>query len=234
MNEENEVNKRKSLIRLIAISVIAVIFVPVLYSGIYLYAFWDPYGNFNNVPIAFVNLDKLVIKDGKEYNLGKNIEDNLKKNTKVGWRFVSYDEAKKGVSGTYYYALVVIPEDFSSKIAESKGGKFIKPTIIYEANKGKNFVFAQVSERAAESIKSEVAANIQEETTKILASSLYDVKTALKEASDGATKLQTGTEKLLNGSNQLASGLTTATNGSKQLQNGLNKQLQGKHSFQQA
>lgn len=227
MEEKLKFDKQKSLFRLIAISVIAVIFVPVLYSGIYLSAFWDPYGNFINVPVAFVNLDKPVTKDGKQYNIGKDIENNLRTNTKIGWKFVSYDEAKKGVSGTSYYALVVIPEDFSAKIAESKGGKFIKPTIIYEANKGKNFVFAQVSERAAESIKSEISSNIQEEATKALASGLYDVKNSLKTATDGAVSLQSGTDKLLSGSKQLSSGLTTATNGSKQLENGLKDAASG-------
>jgi putative membrane protein len=227
MSEKDGVNKKKALARIIAISVIAVIFVPVLYCGIYLDAFWDPYGSFNKVPVAFVNLDKPVVKDGKGYNLGKNLEDNLRNNTKVGWKFVSYEDAKKGVSGTSYYAAIVIPEDFSRKIVESRSGKFIKPIIIYEANKGKNFVFAQVSQRAAESIKSEIASNIQEQITKALASSLYDVKASLMDASEGANKLQSSTKKLADGSKQLSSGLTMTTNGSKQLYDGLKQAASG-------
>lgn len=231
MSEKNEKNKKKYLSRLIVIAIIAIIFVPLLYSGIYLYAFWDPYGRLNNVPIAFVNLDKLVIKDGKEYNLGKDIEENLKENTKMGWKFVSYDDAKKGVSGTEYYALIVIPEDFSETISESTSGKSIKPTILYEANKGKNFVFAQVSEKSAESIREEVASSIQEETTKALAGGLYDVKDSLLDASEGANELQSGIEKLSDGSKQLLLGLTTATDGSKQLYDGLKDAAYGEEQL---
>lgn len=227
MSKKNIVDKKKYLLRIIAVSIIAIIFVPMLYSGIYLDAFWDPYGRFNNVPVAFVNLDKPVIDEGKEYNLGKDIENNLKSNNKVGWKFVSYDEAKKGVSGISYYALIVIPEDFSQKIVQSKGGKFIRPTIIYEANTGKNFVFAQVSQRAAESIKSEIALHIQEETTKALTSGLYDIKTSLADASEGANKLKDGTKKLVDGSTQLSSGVSTAANGSKQLYDGLKQAASG-------
>ncbi|MDP4143999.1 MAG: YhgE/Pip domain-containing protein [Bacillota bacterium] len=227
MSEKFQENKKKALFRIMVISTVAIIFVPILYSGIYLSAFWDPYGRFYNVPVAFVNLDRPVIKDGKEYNIGKDIENNLKQNNKVNWKFVNLDEAKKGVSGTAYYASVIIPEDFSEKISGAASGNLIKPTILYEANKGKNFVFAQVSERAAESIRSEVASNIQEQTTKSLASSLYDVKASLLNASQGANTLQDGTGKLLTGSKQITSGLATAATGSKQLQDGLKQAAAG-------
>ncbi|QAA31788.1 YhgE/Pip domain-containing protein [Clostridium manihotivorum] len=227
MSEKVNKDRRKTLFKIIVISIVAIIFVPILYSGIYLYAFWDPYGRFYDVPVAFVNLDKKVIKEGKEYNVGKDIEDNLRKNNKVGWRFVSYDEAKKGVSGTKYYALILIPEDFSKNISEAASGNLVKPTVLYEANKGKNFVFAQVSERAAESIKSEVASSIQEQTTKSLAGSLYNVKDSLSEANKGASSLVDGTVKLLNGSNQLDTGLAKAATGAKQLQSGLEKAYTG-------
>ncbi|WP_160670988.1 YhgE/Pip domain-containing protein [Clostridium sp. C8-1-8] len=227
MGEQVNRDRRKILFKIIVISIIAIIFVPILYSGIYLYAFWDPYGRFYDVPVAFVNLDKKVVKEGKEYNVGKDIEDNLRKNNKVGWKFVSYDEAKKGVSGTKYYALILIPEDFSKNISEAASGNLVKPTVLYEANKGKNFVFAQVSERAAESIKSEVASSIQEQTTKSLAGSLYTVKDSLSEASKGASSLVDGTVRLLNGSNQLDTGLAKATSGAKQLQSGLEKAYAG-------
>lgn len=227
MSEKVLENKRRSLFRIIVISTAAIIFVPILYSGIYLSAFWNPYGKFYNVPVAFVNLDKPIVKNGKRYNIGKDIENNLRKNNSIGWKFVSLNEAKKGVNGTSYYAAVIIPEDFSQKISAAAGGNLTRPILLYEANKGKNFVFAQVSERAAESIKAEIASSIQEQTVKALASSLYDVKNSLLTASNGANALQNGTEKLLTGSRQLSTGLTAAANGANQLQNGLKQASAG-------
>ncbi|WP_394234798.1 YhgE/Pip family protein [Niallia oryzisoli] len=220
MDEEIKPNQR-SIKRLMIIAIIAILFVPLLYSGIYLSSFWDPYGHFDRVPVAFVNKDKAVVKNGNEFHLGKDIQENLKDNKSIGWHFVSYEEAQKGIEGTKYYALIVIPENFSKKIAESNYGKFEKPTIIYEANKGKNYVFAQVSERAAENIKAEVSSNIQKETTKALANNLYTIRDSLGEASTGAGKLQEGTSALANGSKQLSSGLDTAASGSDQLKEGL-------------
>ena len=227
MDERRKSNLEKSLKRLIVIGIIAIIFVPVLYSGIYLSSFWDPYGHFDRVPVAFVNLDKRVVKDGTEYHLGQDIQDNLKDHKNIGWQFVSYDEGKSGIVGTDYYAMIVIPEDFSKKIAQSKYGKFERPTIIYEGNKGKNYVFAQVSERAAENIKAEITGDIQKETTKALAKNLYLVRESLKDASNGAGSLQNGTKTLVKGSEQLVSGLGNAATGSKQLQSGLKEAAEG-------
>ncbi|WP_338449440.1 YhgE/Pip domain-containing protein [Niallia oryzisoli] len=226
MDEEIKTNQR-SMKRLMIVAVIAILFVPILYSGIYLSSFWDPYGHFDRVPVAFVNQDKPVVKNGTEFHLGKDIQENLKDNKSIGWHFVSYNQAKKGIEGTKYYALIVIPEDFSKKISESNYGKFEKPKIIYEANKGKNYVFAQVSERAAENIKAEVASNIQKETTKALANNLFAIRDSLGDASTGAADLQEGTSALAAGADQLSSGLNTSASGSDQLKEGLEEAAGG-------
>jgi YhgE/Pip-like protein len=62
MVEQVNRDRRKTLFKIIVISIVAIIFVPILYSGIYLYAFGDSYGRFYDVPVAFVNLDKKVVK----------------------------------------------------------------------------------------------------------------------------------------------------------------------------
>lgn len=231
MNIENKKYKKKFLTISIAISILAVMFIPMLYSSIYLGAFWDPYNKLDNVPVAFVNMDKAVTKDGKEYSIGKELEDNLKNNNKVAWKFVSLEEAEKGVEGTAYYAMIEIPEDFSEKIVASQDGEFKNPEMIYEANKGRNFIFAQISEKAAENLKAEVSSNIQKEISKALVDSLYNVKVSIKDAGNGADELQTGTQKLFDGSKELTNGMEKAENGSIQLKNGLKQADNGTTSL---
>lgn len=227
MNKTNKFTAKKSVIGILIISVIAVTLIPMLYSSIYLSAFWDVYGKLDNVPVAFVSMDKPIVKDNKKYNIGQDLQDNLKDNKKVQWNFVNYDDAKSGVEGNKYYAMIVIPEDFSKKIADSKDGVFNKPEIIYEANKGRNYIFSQISEKVATSIKSEIAENIQEETSKALVDNLYDIKKSLGDASDGANKLQDGTQQLYDGSKDLSNGLIKASNGSGELQKGLKDAAKG-------
>ncbi|MDD7794104.1 YhgE/Pip domain-containing protein [Clostridium sp. 'White wine YQ'] len=227
MSLKNSSDSKKTMKIILAISIAAVMIIPMLYSSIYLGAFWNPYGSLKNVPVAFVNQDKSVTKDDKTYEIGKELEDNLKNNDKVSWKFVSYDEAKKGVEGKDYYAMIVIPEDFSKKIADAQDGKFNTPEVIYEGNTGKNFIFSQISERVAESLKSEISSNIQKEISKALVDNLYDVKVSIKNAGDGAGELQNGTQKLLDGGNELSQGVGQAKTGSNELQNGLDKLASG-------
>lgn len=216
-----KINK-KGIVVILSIALIAVTLLPTLYSTIYLGSVWDVYNKLDSVPVAFVNMDKSFTKDGVEYSLGEDVANNLKDNNKVGWKFVSYDEAMAGVEGTEYYAVIEIPEDFSEKIANVKDGKFDTSEIIYIGNKGRNFVFSQVSSKVADSIKTEVSSAIQKEVSKSLVDNLYTVKNSLKSAGDGASKLQTGTQKLSDGSKDLASGTKVAADGSSQLTIGLN------------
>ncbi|WP_163195660.1 YhgE/Pip family protein [Clostridium thermarum] len=221
MRLKNARDNKKFLMTILSLSLVAVLFVPVLYSFIYLGSIWDVYGDLDTVPVAVVNLDKPVTKDGKEYAVGRELEENLRNNDKLSWQFVSHEEAVKGVEGTKYYALIEVPEDFSEKISEAQDGSFESPELIYMANEGKNFVFSQLSSKIAENIKNEVNSSIQKEISKALVDSLYDVKVSINDASEGASDLHEGTEVLLSGSVDLSKGLNEAAEGSKQLTEGL-------------
>lgn len=216
----NKVVSKKVTCSIAAIAVVAIMFIPVLYSFIYLKAFWDPYGSLDKVPVAFVNLDKPVAKDGKEYHIGKDVEDNLREGMKFKWDFVSYDDAKKGVEGSKYYAMIVIPEDFSQKMANAQDGKFEKGEIIYVPNKGKNYIFSQISGKAADSIKTEVESKFAEESTKESVKGTYDIKTKIGDANDGAGKLADGGNQLKDGSGKINDAIAQLNDGSKKLADG--------------
>ncbi|MFL0252753.1 YhgE/Pip family protein [Clostridium neuense] len=226
--EQKESKFTKSFLwKIIAIITCAIMFIPMMYSLFYLGAFWDPYGNLKNVPVAFVNLDEPYNNDGKSYTLGKDLEKKLKDNDSFKWEFVGYNKAKEGVDNTSYYAMIVIPKDFSKKLANSTNGNFEKPQIIYRANKGRNFIFSLLSQKGAESIQSQITNSISKETTKTLVDKLYDVKDSLKDASDAQDKIQDGTQKLFDGSGTLATNLVSAFDGSNKLKTGLNQLTDG-------
>lgn len=232
MKINKDKDKRKLVLTIITISIIAVSLVPMLYCTIYLGSVWDVYGKINTIPVAFVNRDKAVTKDGKEYAIGRGLMENLKDNNKVAWKFVNHDQAMKGVEGTDYYAVIEIPEDFSQKIADAQDGKFIEPEMIYIGNKGRNFVFSQVSLKVGESIKTEISSSIQKEVSKALVDSLYDVKVSVKDAGEGLGNLQYGIQRLENGSEDLSSGIASAADGSAQLKAGLVNASNGASAIQ--
>ncbi len=214
--------------RFIRVSIIAIIIVPLLYSLLYLSAFWDPYSKLDEMPVAVVNLDKGSIIDNKEVTYGKDILQGLKDNKKVGWDFVSNaKEAKEGLEGEKYYAVFIIPEDFSQKIANAKEGKLEKPSIHYIANEKKNFLASQINHRVALELKKDITKNITSNFTEITFDNLYDIKDGMVSAADGGSKIYEGIGTMRNSIPKMQDGTLKLYDGSNRLIEGLS-QLQGK------
>ena len=63
--------------RKLMVPMIAILFIPVLYAGMFLWAFWNPYANMSELPVAIVNLDVGSEMDGEQLALGKELADKL-------------------------------------------------------------------------------------------------------------------------------------------------------------
>ncbi|WP_052221662.1 YhgE/Pip domain-containing protein [Clostridium homopropionicum] len=208
--------------RFIRISVTAIIIVPLLYSLLYLAAFWDPYSKLKEMPVAVVNLDKGSIKDSKEVNYGKDIEDGLKENEDLGFKFISnLENAKKGLEGKEFYAVFVIPEDFSKKITDVEDGKLEKASIDYIANEKKNFLAAQINNKVALELKDKVIKSISEEFTKVTFNNLYEIKDGMNKAADGSSQITDGVSQLKSNVPEMEKGVGKLYEGSTDLNNGL-------------
>lgn len=77
----------------VLIPIIAILFVPLIYGGMFIWSFKDPYAKMSELPVAVVNLDKGATMDGKELHIGKNLVDNLKDNDSFDFQFVSKKKA---------------------------------------------------------------------------------------------------------------------------------------------
>lgn len=212
--------------RFIRVSVTAIIIVPLLYSLLYLAAFWDPYNRLGSLPIAIINLDKGTIQDGQEKNYGKELENKLSNNTKIGWRFVDYDGGMKGVKGRDYYAAFVIPENFSQNVLSAKDGSPTKAQITYHANEKRNFLAAQINGKVLDELKAEITKGITQNYTEVVFDKLIEVKDGMKKAADGSGELSDGIDKLSNKVPELKNGVTQLYGGSTQLNDGIG-QLSG-------
>lgn len=207
--------------RFIRISVIAIIIVPLLYSLLYLAAFWDPYSKLSELPVAVVNMDKGAIKDGENFNAGKDVEDKLKENSVIGWKFVSYEEAKNGVEGKDYYAAFVIPENFSEEVMSAKDGAPKEPKILYTANEKRNFLAAQINGKVLVELKGEISRNITKQYTEVVFDKMYELKDGMEKAADGSKELADGLNTLNSKVPELSDGVEKLYDGSGKLKDGL-------------
>ncbi|MDC6154981.1 YhgE/Pip domain-containing protein [Bacillus albus] len=211
----------------ILIPIIAVLFVPILYAGMFLWAFWDPYKQLDDLPVAVVNLDKGAVFDGKPIEVGKGLVDNLKDNTSFKWEFVSEKEAKKGMEGRKYYMLVRIPDDFSSNATTLLKDEPKPLNLEYIPNESLNFLSSQIGGTAIEKIKGEVSSTLTKTYAEKMFDSIQDVSKGLADGAEGASKLHDGSSELHDGSSKVTDGLHTLQGKSGEMKDGVGKLFDG-------
>ncbi|HHK5566047.1 TPA: YhgE/Pip family protein [Bacillus thuringiensis] len=221
--EFTEIIKSKKIL----IPIIAVLFVPILYAGMFLWAFWDPYKQLDDLPVAVVNLDKGAVFDGKPIEVGKGLVDNLKDNKNFKWEFVSEKEAKKGMEGRKYYMLVRIPDDFSSNATTLLKDNPKRLNLEYIPNESLNFLSSQIGGTAIEKIKTEVSSTLTKTYAEKMFDSIKDVSKGLADGAEGASKLHDGSSELHDGSSKVTDGLHTLQGKSGEIQTGVGKLFDG-------
>lgn len=216
------------------IVIIALALVPAIYNYIFLGSMWDPYGKLNDLPVAVVNLDKTSELNGKKFKLGDDVIAEMKKSKDLDYHFVSENKASKGIKKGDYYMVITFPENFSENATTLMNKKPKTVQLDYQTTRGHNYISSKMSESAMNQLKSEVSKNITETYTKEIFAKLGDMKSGMKEASDGSNKLADGTSSALNGSKELSSNLNTLssssltfTDGANNLNSGLNKYVSG-------
>lgn len=216
------------------IVIIALALVPAIYNYIFLGSMWDPYGKLNDLPVAVVNLDKTSELNGKKFKLGDDVIAEMKKSKDLDYHFVSEYKASKGIKKGDYYMVITFPENFSENATTLMNKKPKTVQLDYQTTRGHNYISSKMSESAMNQLKSEVSKNITETYTKEIFAKLGDMKSGMKEASDGSNKLADGTSSALNGSKELSSNLNTLssssltfTDGANNLNSGLNKYVSG-------
>lgn len=201
------------------ISLIAVLFLPMIYAGVFASSMWDPYGRLDKVPVAIVNEDNGVTNEGKDINIGNSLVEKLKESNDFEWHFVSKEDANQGIDNSKYYMTMYIDKDFSERSL-----KIATETIPIEfkVNPGRNFSGAMITTSAANTISNNLNKEITEKYMTVIAENLDNLKEKLGEAADGTNKLVDGSNKFGEGLNSLSSGIGTLNNGQSVMLNKIN------------
>lgn len=207
--------------------ILAVIIVPLLYSYFYLGAFWDPYSKLDSLPVAVVNSDKGALINGKQRNLGKEMCDRLKEDATLKFVFTDEKQAKEGTEGSKYYAMLVIPDNFSSNIASASTTDKHTSNITYAPNEKRNFLASQILSRAVLQIEEETRSKVNKEIVQNLSDKLKDVPNQLTDLQSGLVKLQDGSKDLVDGSGTLSEGTDTFKTKLKDYSTGISSAKKG-------
>ncbi len=205
------------------IPVIAVIMVPVMYSAMFLGAFWDPYAKMDQLPVAVVNNDTGTEFQGKSLHIGDDFVDKLKENRKFDWAFISKEEALQGMKDNKYYMTIEIPEHFSQDATTLTSDQPQPAKLVFLPNESFNFLAAQIGNTAVEQMRAMLNKEVTETYAKTVFEKLEDAADGIVKAGDGAGQIADGTAKAKDGAQLLEQNLAKLTEGTTALQDGASK-----------
>lgn len=147
---------RGSVVALIV--AVGLVIVPTLYAWFNIAGSWDPYGNTGNLKVAVANSDNGYMSDliPVRVNIGDTVVSALRENGQLDWRFVSESDAVEGVRSGEYYAAVVIPENFSSRMMTVFSSDAEHAEIVYYENQKANAIAPRVTDKAASTVRQQI------------------------------------------------------------------------------
>ncbi|NBJ69590.1 MULTISPECIES: YhgE/Pip domain-containing protein [Clostridia] len=220
--------------RFILISVCLAVLVPLIYAMIMLSPKWGPYDNTDNLPVAVVNNDLGAISEGEKINIGESLLTSLQENNVLGWEFVTSEEAQNGMKNMQYYMTIEVPQDFSKKALTVLDDDPVKPELIFTQNEGLHFMAAQVTNKAVETLKTQLSTQITATYVENVVSQLKEVANGFGEAADGAKQINDGTGKLRDGSEQILDSLNEKSPDIGRLANGANQLEDGSQTMKES
>ncbi|MDQ0646411.1 putative membrane protein [Microbacterium natoriense] len=239
--------RRLTASRMGILALVALVCVPILYGGLYLWANQDPYAKFPDVPVALVVNDEGAASTsdpstGSEtqdsrVNYGEDVADNLIEGNAFDWQRMTAAEGAQALHDGSVDFMVTIPADFSEALTSVASDDPHQARIELDTNDANNYLASSMGTQAVEKIRSSVAEMVGSEAAERLLTGLSDVRDNLITATDGASQLADGattaatgsstladgTAQLADGTAQLAAGATTLAAGAQQVSDGNRK-----------
>ncbi|MFI7060066.1 YhgE/Pip family protein [Kribbella sp. NPDC050124] len=214
--------------RLPKLAVVALLLVPLLYGGLYLYANHDPYGRLDKVPTAVVVEDAgTTLATGEKLDVGPQVADELVKSKSFDWHQVDRADATAGVSdGTYEFALV-LPKSFSADLASSAEFTPRQANLELLTNDANNYIAHTIANQVVAQVTKTVASQASETAASKLLAGYGTIHTQVSQAAAGAAQLQSALTTAATGAGKLQTGSTQLNTAQKQLSAGATKLATG-------
>jgi len=141
----------------VAVIIGGLIFLPSLYAWLNIYASMDPYAHTANMKIAVVNEDTGANVRGEDINVGNEVVDNLSTNQNFTWEFTSHEQAINNLKNGDYFAVIVVPNDFSQKLTSILSNVPTKAHIDYYVNEKINPIAPKITSKGASGLTQQVS-----------------------------------------------------------------------------
>ncbi len=210
--------------RLPKLAVVALLCVPMLYGGLYLYANHDPYGRLDKVPTAVVVEDAgTTLSTGEKLSVGPQVADELVKSKSFDWHRVDRADAAAGVTNGKYEFALILPKTFSSDLASSAEFEPRQANLELLTNDANNYLAHTIANQVVAQVTKSVAAQVSETAASKLLAGFSTIHGQITKAATGAGQLQTGLTDAGTGVGKLQTGAGQLNTAQKQLSAGATK-----------
>ncbi|WP_248963496.1 YhgE/Pip family protein [Sphaerisporangium perillae] len=207
--------------RLTRAALAAVVLLPLLYAGLYLWSFWDPQSNLDRIPVALVVADRPVTVDGKTLDAGRDLATELRDRRVFAWHQVDARRADQGVNDGTYYLSLTIPADFSADLASPSGDGTPTPARLgVRVDTGRSYIMRTISDAVFSEVKEAAGRTAIRDYLDTIFLSFGDIHDATAKAAKGAGELSDGTAAAGEGAAALDQGLGDARKGTRGLATG--------------
>ncbi|SER25280.1 YhgE/Pip domain-containing protein [Piscibacillus halophilus] len=142
-----------------AILIGGLMILPSLYAWMNIEASWDPYGQTDQIKVGVINNDTGSTVRDEEIHVGNELVEQLKDNDSMDWQFVDEETAMDKVEYGDYYAVIVIPDDFSEKLGTVINDQPTKAEVNYYVNEKINAIAPKITDKGATTIVEEISSS---------------------------------------------------------------------------
>lgn len=196
------------------LALVAITVLPLLFGGLFVWAYFDPIGHLNRMPVALVNSDAgIVLEDGSILDAGHDVADELMDSEALNFHLVDAEQARTGIEKGDYYLGIEIPSDFSASVASVDSDDPHSATIAVTLRNTNGFIPTMLGNQATTIMADTVGRNIGEEIADELLVGFNTIGDGVDHAAEGAQQLADGTHDVREGTGDLAEGVATLDKG---------------------
>jgi putative membrane protein len=204
----------------------AVVLVPLAFAGLFVSALAQSDSALDAIPAAIVNEDSLIRttnEDGTESIVfaGRLLVSELTGSTEgFNWQITNADDAEKALANGEVYAILTIPNNFSTSIMSVQTASPEKADISIRTDDAHSYLTGTLVQAVGQSMVGAFGKEITAQVVGGLYASFGTIGQSLQDAADGAVQLA-------DGASQLSDGVTSYTRGVSQLSSGLSQLKNG-------
>ncbi|MGM7670375.1 YhgE/Pip family protein [Microbacterium sp. A93] len=209
--------------RMPRLALIVIIIMPLMYCALYLWAFWNPFGEVDKLPVAIINVDEGATVDGERTDAGVDVVKGLIESKQLNLYEVSEKEGVDGLAHGRFAFTITVPKNFSESVTSAATDSAHQATLIFTYNDANNYLSTVIGQDAAEKVINQVSAQVGEQIFEKVLGVAEGTIPKLREAAAKVDELNTGMQTANDGAQKLAENLVTAKDGSATLADALDE-----------